>query len=45
MEYQIRYVVQASKDGVLWRNVADCMSEQEAIEEINELKGAKCDTL
>ena len=38
MKYQIRYIVQSSKDGVLWHDVADCMSEEEAIETIKELK-------
>lgn len=33
-QYQIRYVVQESEDGVLWHDVADCMAEEEAVEEI-----------
>lgn len=41
MKYQIRYLVQESKDGVLWRDVAVCMSEEEAEEEIEELKGVE----
>lgn len=36
-QYQIRYVVQESTDGVLWRDVADCMSEEEAVGEVIEL--------
>ena len=38
-QYQIRYVVQGSNDGVLWHEVANCMSEEEAVEEIEELVG------
>lgn len=41
MIYQIRYVVQESKDGVLWRDVADCICEEEALEEIKELERNK----
>lgn len=37
-QYQIRYVVQGSNDGVLWYEVANCMSEEEAVEELNELQ-------
>lgn len=37
-QYQIRYVVQESKDGVLWHDVADCMSEEEAVQEVIELQ-------
>lgn len=43
MKYQIRYVVQESKDGVLWRDVADCMSEEEAIEEIEDRTLTPCE--
>ena len=38
-QYQIRYVVQGSNDGVLWHEVANCMSEEEAVEEVEELVG------
>lgn len=38
MKYQIRYIVQQSEDGVLWEDVADCICEEEALEEIKELK-------
>lgn len=38
-QYQIRYLVQGGDDGVLWHDVATCMSEEEAIEELNELQG------
>ena len=38
-KYQIRYIVQESTDGVEWHEVADCMSEEEALEEIKEKKG------
>ena len=34
MQYQIRYIVQKSEDGVLWHDVADCASEEEAEEEM-----------
>lgn len=34
MQYQIRYVVQESEDGVLWHDVCDCASEEEAEEEM-----------
>lgn len=37
-QYQIRYVIQESTDGVLWHDVADCMSEEEAVEELIELQ-------
>lgn len=37
-QYQIRYVVQGSNDGVLWHEVANCMSEEEAVEEVIELQ-------
>lgn len=37
-QYQIRYVVQASDNGVEWHEVADCMSEEEAVQEIIELQ-------
>lgn len=38
MKYQIRYIVQKSNDGVSWEDVADCICEEEALEEIKELK-------
>lgn len=37
-QYQIRYIVQESDDGVLWHDVADCMSEEEAVQEVIELQ-------
>lgn len=36
-QYQIRYIVRESTDGVLWRDVADCICEEEAVAEIIEL--------
>ena len=42
--YQIRYVVQGSDNGVLWQDICDCMSAEEAEEEYNELtKGETCE--
>lgn len=38
MIYQIRYVVQESADGVLWHDLADCASEEEAVAEVIELQ-------
>ena len=38
-QYQIRYIVQESEDGVLWHDIADCICEEEAVEEIEELVG------
>lgn len=35
-QYQVRYVVQESVDGVFWHDIADCASEEEAQEEIKE---------
>ena len=32
--YQIRYIVQESEDGVLWHELADCASEEEAVKEV-----------
>lgn len=32
--YQIRYIVQESEDGVLWHDLMDCMSEEEAVDEV-----------
>lgn len=37
-QYQIRYVIQGSNDGVLWHEIADCMSEEEAVKEVIELQ-------
>ena len=37
-QFQIRYIVQESEDGVLWKDVADCICEEEAVEEIIELQ-------
>ena len=37
-QFQIRYVVQESVDGILWRDVADCASEEEAVAEVVELQ-------
>ena len=39
--YQIRYIVQESEDGVLWHDLADCASEEEAIDEVIMLQGAE----
>lgn len=33
-QYQIRYIVQESDDGVLWHDIADCICEEEAVEEM-----------
>lgn len=33
-QYQIRYIVQESNDGVLWHDLMDCMSEEEAVQEV-----------
>lgn len=32
--YQIRYIVQESEDGVLWHDLMDCTSEEEAVNEV-----------
>ena len=32
--YQIRYIVQESEDGVLWHDLMDCASEEEAVKEM-----------
>lgn len=32
--YQIRYIVQESEDGVLWHDLMDCASEEEAVDEV-----------
>ena len=37
-QYQIRYIIQESDDGVSWHDVADCMSEEEAVQEVIELQ-------
>lgn len=37
-QYQIRYVIRESTDGVLWHDVADCICEKEAVEELIELQ-------
>lgn len=37
-QYQIRYIIQESTDGVLWREVANCASEEEALDDIKELE-------
>lgn len=38
MQYQIRYLVQSSKDGVLWHDEAVCMALEEAEDYIKEEK-------
>ena len=45
MQYQIRYVVQKSEDGVLWHDVAQCASEEEAEEELKELESRQSEEL
>ena len=37
-QYQIRYIVQESDNGVLWHDVADCICEEEAVQEVIELQ-------
>ena len=39
--YQIRYIVQESEDGVLWHDLMDCASEEEAVEEVIVLQGTE----
>lgn len=40
-QYQIRYVVQESEDGVLWHDLIDCASEEEAVDEVIVLQGTE----